>query len=67
MNKVNFKLEKVIDDTVESKIKKKPAENLLQFYAKYKEDAKIVGRVTTYNVVGQRNYKEHFNEQKYKF
>ncbi|AIU41281.1 ac55 [Sucra jujuba nucleopolyhedrovirus] len=67
MNRVNFTLGKVIDNTVDSKIKKKPSENLIQFYAKYKEDSQKVGRTTTYDVVGQRNYKEHFNEQKYKF
>nr|QYF10609.1 hypothetical protein [Buzura suppressaria nucleopolyhedrovirus] len=67
MNKVNFKLEKVIDSTVENKIKRKPSQNLMQFYVKYKEDTETVGRTTTYDVVGQRNYKEHFNEKKYKF
>ncbi|AKN80634.1 hypothetical protein [Perigonia lusca single nucleopolyhedrovirus] len=42
--------------------------NLATFYAQYKEeDVKNVGRTTTYDIVGKRNYTGHFDEIKYKF
>ncbi|QHB21693.1 ac55 [Artaxa digramma nucleopolyhedrovirus] len=68
-NCLNFKLKSVIDNTVETKIKKNlsHAKSLSEFYAKHKEDSNMVGRVTTYDVVGQRDYKKQFDEKQYKF
>ncbi|QYC92790.1 AC55 [Trabala vishnou gigantina nucleopolyhedrovirus] len=68
MSQINFKLSRIIDKTIESNYKIKPAvENLAVLYAKCKEDINKVGRHTTYDVVGQRNFKNLFNEKKYKF
>ncbi|AKC91716.1 ac55 [Lambdina fiscellaria nucleopolyhedrovirus] len=72
---VNFKLERVIENTVDAGMNTKQMQqkqkqkqvSLDKFYANYKNDVNKVGRTTTYDVLGQRNYKEHFNESKYKF
>ncbi|AGR56797.1 ac55 [Hemileuca sp. nucleopolyhedrovirus] len=71
---INFKLGKLIENTIDYKILKRKekvssvsTKNLASFYMKNKEDSNVVGRMTTYDVVGKRNYKEHFDETKYKF
>ncbi|ADB84390.1 hypothetical protein [Apocheima cinerarium nucleopolyhedrovirus] len=70
-SQVNFKLGAVINNTIDCKIKNKKddynSQNLAAFYNKHKEDINKVGRSTTYDVVGGRNYKNHFDEKKYKF
>ncbi|AAZ67414.1 orf43 [Trichoplusia ni single nucleopolyhedrovirus] len=42
-------------------------QNAADFYSKHKADVAYVGRNTTYNVVGQRNYGKYFDEKTYKF
>ncbi|AAY83977.1 ORF-46 peptide [Chrysodeixis chalcites nucleopolyhedrovirus] len=42
-------------------------QNAADFYTKHKSDVAYVGRNTTYNVVGQRNYGKYFDEKTYKF
>lgn len=69
---VDFKLGKVIDNTVDNKMKchatnSQKNTSLASFYKKYDEDAGKVGRTTTYDVVGQRDYKKHFDDKRYKF
>lgn len=67
---VNFKLGAVIDTTVVKNLKKSSdnKSDLLSFYNNYKEkDENIVGRITTYDVIGQRNYKKYFEQSKFKF
>ncbi|ABI35724.1 hypothetical protein [Ectropis obliqua nucleopolyhedrovirus] len=65
MSQLNIKLSKIIDGAVDSKIKKSSYNQV--YYDRRKEDVKSVGKATTYDVVGQRNYASHFNEKKYKF
>ncbi|UJZ89048.1 ac55 [Erannis ankeraria nucleopolyhedrovirus] len=68
MSQVNFKLGAVINNTIDCKIKnEKTTHNSTMFYNKHKEDINKVGRLTTYDVVGGRNFKSHFDEKKYKF
>ncbi|ABY65763.1 hypothetical protein [Orgyia leucostigma nucleopolyhedrovirus] len=73
---INIKLGRIIDSAIDAKIKTTPmtssssttaAESLALFYVKRKEDSSRVGRSTTYDVVGQRNFKKYFDEKKYKF
>ncbi|ABF47384.1 ac55-like protein [Clanis bilineata nucleopolyhedrovirus] len=69
---VDFKLGKVIDNTVDNKMKCYAANtqknnSLASFYKQYEEDTGKVGRMTTYNVVGQRDYKKHLDDKRYKF
>ena len=65
MSEFNFKLKEVINGTVDNKLK--PAKSLAAFYEQNKKDISYVGRVTTYDVVGQRNYKIVHEDKKYKF
>ncbi|AAZ38278.1 ORF-112 [Agrotis segetum nucleopolyhedrovirus A] len=69
MSQINFKLKEVINNTVDTKLKdnSRRADNLASFYDKCKTDASRVGRSTTYDVVGKRDYKTLFDEKKYKF
>ncbi|QEI03597.1 hypothetical protein [Rachiplusia nu nucleopolyhedrovirus] len=73
MSRLNFQLKNVINKTVDIKLKDNncsPTTNkeyTSHFYNKHKEDVSYVGRETTYNVVGQRNFKNFFDEKKYRF
>lgn len=67
MSQVNFKLKQVINNTVDNKLKTKGPDNLAAFYDKRKNDVAQVGRSTTYDVVGKRDYKTLFDEKKFKF
>ncbi|ABM45814.1 unknown protein [Spodoptera frugiperda multiple nucleopolyhedrovirus] len=67
MSQVNFKLKEVINNTVDSKLRNRNQDSLASFYEQKKNDVSYVGKNTTYNVVGQRNYKTVFDEKKYKF
>jgi hypothetical protein len=75
---VNFKLKSVINSTVDTRLKNNNGsggtssgsgnhESLSSFYEKRKNDSAHVGRNTTYDVVGKRDYKTLFDERKYKF
>ncbi|AIZ48667.1 asb110 [Agrotis segetum nucleopolyhedrovirus B] len=68
MSQLNFKLKEVIDNTVNNKLRSKSNQDTLaSFYDKRKSDVAQVGRSTTYDVVGKRDYKTLFDERKYKF
>ncbi|ACI28822.1 agip121 [Agrotis ipsilon multiple nucleopolyhedrovirus] len=68
MSQLSFKLGEVIDNTVDNKLRSKNnRETLASFYDKRKSDVAQVGRSTTYDVVGKRDYKTLFDEKKYKF
>lgn len=64
---MNFKLKEVIYSTVDTRLKTKQHDNLASFYEKRKNDSAHVGRNTTYDVVGKRDYKTLFDEKKYKW
>ncbi|AUV65378.1 hypothetical protein [Alphabaculovirus myunipunctae] len=68
---VNFKLKQVINNTVETRYKgndkSHSQQSLSSFYEQRKADSSYVGRSTTYDVVGKRDYKTLFDEKKYKF
>ncbi|ACO53485.1 unknown [Euproctis pseudoconspersa nucleopolyhedrovirus] len=67
-NCVNFKLKTLIDGAVDTKFKYElsVAKNLAEFYAKHKDDNDKVGRITTYDVVGRRNYAKKFDDKMFK-
>ncbi len=70
MSQLSFPLKNVINKTVDTKIKDSASaskQSSDQFYNKHKEDVAHVGRNTTYNVVGQRNFKNFFDEKQYRF
>ncbi|QED40570.1 hypothetical protein [Chrysodeixis includens nucleopolyhedrovirus] len=72
MSHLNFQLKNVINKTVDVKLNPYSSSNggtskESSFSTKHKEDVSFVGRETTYNVVGQRNYKSYFDEKKYRF
>ncbi|AXU41700.1 ORF105 [Spodoptera eridania nucleopolyhedrovirus] len=67
MSELNFKLKEVINNTVDNKLMKSSSKSLAAFYDQKKKDESYVGRSTTYDVVGQRNYKSVYDERKYKF
>ncbi|AAG53791.1 unknown [Helicoverpa armigera nucleopolyhedrovirus] len=68
MDRVNFKLGNVISNAVDSNMKcYEKKQSVAEFYAKHKEDTSKVGRTTTYNVTGERNYKLISDDQRYKF
>nr|ANS70941.1 hypothetical protein [Lymantria dispar multiple nucleopolyhedrovirus] len=77
MNKnVDFKMEKIIDKTIENKLKcstsiRSNTNRTNASAAVVKTEPNqisrhldVVGRVTTYNTVGERNYKNLFDEKK---
>ncbi|AYN45052.1 se92 [Alphabaculovirus alterspexiguae] len=65
MSQLNFKLKEVINNTVDNKYQQQ--QSIASFYEQKKKDASQVGRSSTYDVVGKRNYKTLFDEKKYKF
>lgn len=68
MSQVNFKLKEVINNTVDNKLKNyQHKQSIASFYEQTKNDASRVGRSSTYDVVGKRDYKTLFDEKKYKF
>ena len=64
---VNFKLKEVINSTVDTRYKAKQPDNLASFYEKRNKDSSLVGRNSTYDVVGKRNYKTLFDDKKFKW
>lgn len=81
MSNVNFKLEKVITGTVMSRYQQQDnyKENKYNgcqsstqrssytFGCTNTTDVAGVGRTTTYDIVGKRDYKEFYNNKKFKF
>ncbi|AXS67707.1 ASB110/ac55 [Cryptophlebia peltastica nucleopolyhedrovirus] len=65
---INFKLKEIINTTVDNKYGEKSTKiSLADFYKKHQEDIACVGKSTTYNCTGKRDYEKHLSDKKYKF
>ncbi|AUF81571.1 ac55 [Malacosoma neustria nucleopolyhedrovirus] len=68
---MKFKVENLINNIVEKKLGIKNSSYLKPFASRngdiHKNDIAVVGKHTTYNVVGERNFKHYLKDDKIMF